>query len=173
MKDGRLLRTVKAVARAAFFVDNLVDRGVRRLRGERPFLLGGSCRRCASCCEAPAIRVHAIVWLQPTLRKAFLWWQEKVNAFVLVEERRAERLFVFRCNHFDWTTRSCDSYSSRPGMCRDYPRLLLYQSGPEMHPSCGYRPVARNAAPMLRVLQQTPLSNEQRERLARGLHLNR
>jgi len=173
MRDGVFLRAVKAGARSAFFLNVWMDRGLRRLRGERPFLLGGSCARCATCCEAPGIRVHAVVWLQPTLRKAFLWWQAKVNGFELVESRRPERLFVFRCSHFDWTTRSCDSYSSRPGMCRDYPRLLLYQSSPEMHPSCGYRPVARNAAHMLRVLQQMPMSDEQRTRLARGLHLNK
>jgi uncharacterized protein len=171
MKDGPFLRTVKAVARGAFFLNLWTDRGLRYLRGERPYLLGGSCQRCATCCEAPAIRVLSIVWLQPLLRRAFLWWQEKVNGFTLVDARRAERLFVFRCSHFDWAKHSCDSYASRPGMCRDYPRLLLYQPTPEMHSGCGYRPVARNAAHMLRVLQNQPLTDEQRARLAREMRL--
>lgn len=171
MKDGSLRRTVKAVARAAFFLNVWTDRGLRRLRGEHAFLLGGACQRCAACCEAPAIRVHALLWLAPTLRRAFLWWQERVNGFELVEARRRERTFVFRCTHFDWTTRSCDSYSSRPGMCRDYPRALLRQSTPELLPGCGYRPLARNAAALRQALLDRPLTEEQRARLRRQLFL--
>jgi uncharacterized protein len=172
MRDGPLRRSVKAAARAAFFLNLWTDRGLRRLRGERPFVLGGSCQRCAACCEAPTIRAHALVSLAPTLRRAFLWWQEKVNGFVLVEARRRERLFVFRCTHFDAAARSCDSYASRPGMCRDYPRNLLYQAAPAMLPGCGYRPVATNAAGLRLALESQPLTNEKRARLARDLRLH-
>ena len=101
MRDGLLRRSVKAIARGAFFLNLWSDRGLRRLRGARPFVLGGDCRRCAACCEAPAIRVHPLVFLAPLLRRAFLWWHEQVNGFVLAEARRAERVFVFRCTHFD------------------------------------------------------------------------
>jgi hypothetical protein len=171
MKDTALRRVVKAVARGAFFLNVRADRGRRRLRGERPYLLGGACQRCAACCEAPAIRVHALVWLAPTLRRVFLWWQETINGFVLVEARRRERTFVFRCTHFDRATRSCDSYASRPGMCRDYPRALLYQAHPQLLPGCGYRPLARNADELRRALLASPLSDEQRERLRHELFL--
>lgn len=172
MRDGLLLRSVKAVARGAFFLNLWSDRGLRRLRGPRAFVLGGDCRRCAACCEAPAIRVHALVFLAPRLRRAFLWWQEQVNGFVLVESRRAERTFVFRCTHFDARTRSCDSYASRPGMCRDYPRALLAQPSPSLLPGCGYRPVARGAARLREALADQPLTDEQQARLARDLHLH-
>jgi uncharacterized cysteine cluster protein YcgN (CxxCxxCC family) len=171
VRDGLLRRSVKAVARGAFFLNLWSDRGLRRLRGARPFALGGECRRCAACCEAPAIRVHAFVFLGPRLRRAFLWWQEQVNGFVLVEARRGERTFVFRCTHFDSVTRSCDSYASRPGLCRDYPRALLAQPGPTLLPGCGYRPVAFGASRLLRTLATQPMTDEQRARLARDLHL--
>jgi len=171
MKDGALRRTLKAVARTAFFLNHWTDRGRRRLLGETSYRLGGACRRCAACCEAPAIRVHALVWLAPSLRRTFLWWQEKVNGFVLVEARRSERTFVFDCTHFDRATRSCDSYSSRPGMCRDYPRALMYQPRPELLPGCGYRPLARNAAALAKALDERPLSADQRARLRRELYL--
>ena len=171
MTDGRLRRTVKALARALHFLNLWTDRGLRRMRGERPYLLGGSCQRCAACCEAPAIRVLGLVALSGALRRAFLSWQERVNGFVLVEERRRERLFVFKCTHFDAATRSCDSYASRPGMCRDYPRGLLYQPFPAMLPGCGYRPVPPNAAALLRDIEARPLTDEQRVRLRRGLNL--
>jgi uncharacterized protein len=171
MKDGPLRRTVKAVARAAFFIDTWRARGFRRAGGEAVYDLGGECRRCARCCEAPAISVPAVVSLSPLLRRSFLRWQERVNGFVLVEERRAERTFVFRCTHFDPATRSCDSYASRPGVCRDYPRNLLQQTTPEMLPGCGYRAVARNAGRMLRVLETQPLTPRQRDKLRKELHL--
>jgi len=171
VKDGAVRRTLKALARGAFFLNVWTDRGFRRARGERSFLLGGACQRCAACCEAPAIRVHALVWLAPRLRRAFLWWQEKVNGFELVEARSRERTFVFRCTHFDTATRSCDSYASRPGICRDYPRALLQQASPELLPGCGYRPLARNAEALRKALLDRPLTDEQRARLRRQLFL--
>ena len=90
---------------------------------------------------------------------------------MLVEERRRERLFGFKCTHYDVATRSCDSYSSRPGMCRDYPRGLLYQPSPAILPGCGYRPVSRNAAELLGELEGRALTDEQRARLRRDLYL--
>jgi signal transduction histidine kinase len=56
-------------------------------------------------------------------------------------------------------------------MCRDYPRNLLYQAAPAMLPGCGYRPVAANAAGLRAALESEPLTDEQRARLARDLHL--
>jgi len=171
MRDGAVRRTVKAAARAVFFVNLHAESTRLRLLGARPYRLGGECRRCAACCEAPAIRVPTLFWLAPLLRRAFLWWQEKVNGFVLVDALRSERTFVFHCTHFDSTTRSCDSYASRPGICRDYPRALLWQTAPELLPGCGYRPIARNAAALRRALDAQPLRDEQRKRLARELFL--
>jgi Fe-S-cluster containining protein len=146
-------------------------RAWRRRRGEPSFRLGGECRRCARCCEAPAIRANAAVWHLRTLRATFLWWQRAVNGFELREAQRAERTFVFRCTHFDEQTRSCDSYDTRPGMCRDYPRALLDQAAPELLPGCGYRPVSARAGRLLAVLEAQPLTEEQRARLRRDLHL--
>jgi hypothetical protein len=103
----------------------------------------------------------------------FLAWQGHVNGFELVARDVAHRAFVFRCTHFDWGTRSCDSYDSRPGMCRDYPRALLYQPNPEMLPGCGYRPLARNAAGLRAALAPLPLTPEQRDKLEKGLRLER
>ena len=37
-------------------------RALRRRRGAPWFELGGECRRCARCCEAPSIRANALVW---------------------------------------------------------------------------------------------------------------
>jgi uncharacterized protein len=170
MRDGRLRRVVKAFARMRFAIDAAVDRAIRRRRAPW-FDLGGECRRCARCCEAPAIAVNAFVWHVPTLRASFLWWQRVVNGFELVETRRPTRSFVFRCSHFDWTTRACDSYESRPGMCRDYPRALLYQPEPELLEGCGYRPVLPRASRFLRVLDEQALSSDQKDSLRRGLHL--
>lgn len=164
---------VKAIARGAFAFDLAVDRAVRRARGERSFLLGGDCRLCARCCDAPAIRSNRLVWYLPTLRRAFLWWQRQVNGFELVERDVSSRTFVFTCTHFDRETRRCDSYESRPGICRDYPRALLWQPAPEMLPGCGYRPVARNADKLLDALARHPLTADQKARLRKGLFLDR
>ena len=139
MRDGLLLRALKRVVLWQFRVDLALHRALRRGRGERPWTLGGECRRCAACCEAPSIAAGAVVWSVPAARRLFLWWQRRVNGFELVRADDEGRSFVFLCTHFDPAARSCDSYDSRPGMCRDYPRLLLWQPNPELLPGCGYR----------------------------------
>jgi uncharacterized protein len=171
MRDDLLLRALKRAALAAFQVDLAVHRAVRRARGERPWALTGDCRRCAACCEAPAIAVGAVVWSVPAARRLFLWWQRRVNGFELVRSDEESWSFVFRCSHFDTATRSCDSYGSRPGMCRDYPRLLLWQPNPELLPGCGYRARPPNAEGLKAELSRLELTEEQREKLRRGLRL--
>ena len=171
MRDGSVRRFLKAGARALFWVNVSLDRRLRRMRGEQSHLLAGACRRCARCCEAPAVSASVIVWRVPLLREAFLWWQEHVNRFELVEAVTRGRLFVFRCAHFDRATRSCDSYDSRPGMCRDYPRVLLFQHSPEMLDGCGYRALPPNAVGLRTALEAQGLAPAQLDRLKKGLHL--
>jgi hypothetical protein len=162
---------LKAIARAMFWLNVTLDRRVRHWRGERAHLLAGACERCARCCEAPAVRANLLVWRLPRLRKAYLWWQERVNGFALANTVAPGRLFVFRCSHFDWETRSCDSYDSRPGMCRDYPRNLLFQHSPEMLPGCGYRALPPNAVGLRLALEARGLAPAQLERLKKALRL--
>jgi hypothetical protein len=106
------------------------------------------------------------------VRQLFLAWQRRVNGFELVGEDAEARAFVFRCTHYDATTRTCDSYESRPGMCRDYPRLLLWQAGPRLLPGCGYRVRPPNAAGLRESLGRLDLTPEQRRKLWKGLELD-
>ncbi len=172
MRDGLLLRVLKRVALWRFGLDLAVHRVIRRARGERPWALRGACERCAACCEAPAIAVGTVTWSVPVARRAFLWWQRRVNGFELVRADEDDRSFVFRCTHFDRATRSCDSYSSRPGMCRDYPRLLLWQANPQLLPGCGYRAAPPNADGLRDAIDRLELSAEQRVKLRKGLRLD-
>lgn len=166
-----LRHSAKGVALCLFRVNLWSARGWRRLRGQRPYALGGGCGGCARCCEEPSIRANAAVWYLRTLRFIFLWWQQSVNGFVLLRREARERVFVFRCTHFDPSTRRCDSYSTRPGMCRDYPRGLLQQPRPEFLEGCGYRAVNPAAKKLLRVLEARHLPPEQVEKLKTGLYL--
>ena len=171
VRDGPVRAAVKWMARLRFAADLAAIRAWRRRRSGPPFDLAGECRRCASCCEAPSVRANAAVWHLRSTRSAFLWWQRVVNGFELMETLRAERTFVFRCTHFDPRTRLCDSYETRPGICRDYPRALLDQPAPELLPGCGYRAVAPGALRMIASLNAQPLSEESRARLKRDLRL--
>jgi hypothetical protein len=171
MRDGLLRRSVKGLALGAFYAALGLDRLLARATRRAPYVLGGDCQRCAACCESPAIRVSWLTWNIPFARRLFLWWQSRVNGFELRQAEPEEQVFVFKCSHFDWVNRRCDSYSSRPGMCRDYPRALLYQPHPELLPGCGYRPIARNAKRFLRVLEAQPMTDEQRARLKKDLFL--
>jgi hypothetical protein len=172
MRDGLVRRAVKRIARAGFQFDLAVHRALRRARRERPWGLAGDCRRCAACCEAPAIAVGALVWSLPAARRLFLWWQRRINGFELSATDDESWTFVFRCSHFDRATRSCDSYDSRPGMCRDYPRLLLWQPNPVLLPGCGYGARPPNSEGLRVALSRLELTAEQREKLRRGLRLD-
>jgi Fe-S-cluster containining protein len=112
-----------------------------------------------------------VLFYFPTPKRAFLWWQRHVNGFVLQRSNREERVFVMSCTHFDRTTRRCDSYASRPFMCRDYPRLLLDQSWPEFFPSCGHRAVNVDAARLSGALDAAQLTDPQKQLLRRRLHV--
>jgi hypothetical protein len=107
----------------------------------------------------------------PRVRQVFLAWQKHVNGFELVREDGPGQALVFRCTHFDHATRSCDTFDSRPGMCRDYPNVLLWQPRPEFLPGCGYRALTPNAAGLGKALDALDLTPEQREKLRKGLHL--
>jgi uncharacterized protein len=171
MRDRLLLRAVKRAALWSNQANLVAHRAWRRARGERPWTLGGACRRSGACCEAPAIAVGRLTWSRPSLRRLFLAWQRRVNGFHLVATDAEARVLVFRCSHFDPATRSCDSYDSRPAMCRDYPRLLLWQPNPQLLPRCGYRAVAPNAAGLRASIERLDLRPDQREKLRRGLRL--
>ncbi len=94
-----------------------------------------------------------------------------MNGFQFVREDKSLQALVFRCEHFDRKTRRCDSYDTRPGMCRDYPRRLMDQPNPEMLEGCGYRPIAFGASRMMGALRKQSLTAEQMEKLKKGLFL--
>lgn len=171
MKDGPGRRIIKRLTLWNFYANVAAHRLWLRLRRQNHYVLAGDCRRCARCCEAPAIQVGWFTWNLPPVRKLFLAWQKRVNGFDVTGRDPIEQSFVFRCTHFDWTTRSCDSYDSRPGMCRDYPRLLLEQPRPELLPGCGYRAVWRKSESLTRALEAAHLGSEAMEKLRRDLYL--
>lgn len=169
MKDGPGRRVLKRAALLVFHARLWAHDF--QTRDDRQYELAGACARSGQCCEAPGIGVSRLVWYVPLVRRAFLSWHRRVNGFVLREARLADRAFIFECTHYDRETRSCDSYGSRPGMCRDYPRVHLGQANPELFEHCGFKLLARKRASMLRELDSRALSEEQMRKLKRGLHL--
>lgn len=111
------------------------------------------------------------MWHLPVARGLFLFWHKHINGFELVSRDGTTRMFTFRCTHYDPDTRRCDSYESRPGMCRDYPCLLLWQPRPEFLPGCGYRPVAPNSRSFIEALEREGLSPDKLELVKKKLFL--
>ncbi len=171
MRDGPVRSAIKALALGIYNVRLSLHRMEKRANGGIPHELGGACVLCAKCCEAPGIQVGSFTWYLPLFQKILLSWHKRVNGFELVEKSRAARALIFRCTHFDPKTRRCDSYHSRPGMCRDYPRALLEQANPELFEGCGFKPLARDRVKLLRALDSQPLTEEQRGKLRKGLLL--
>lgn len=165
MRDGPVRAAIKAVVRLAW----AVELRLRRRVSPPPFTLAGACGGCARCCEEPAIAVGWVTRRIPTVRRLFLAWQRHVNGFELT--RMSPRALHFRCTHLDPVTRRCDSYPTRPFLCRDYPRALLDGPAPDLFPECGFRPVARNAAALARAIEAQDLPPEKKAAIRRTLHL--
>ncbi len=168
MRDDRWRRAIKWVVRTVWRLEHTTR---RRLGPSPRWRLEGTCVPCGACCERPTITVGRILWLWPTPRALFLAYQRHINGFELVERHRALRAFVFRCTHLDPQTQMCDSYDSRPWMCRDYPTVLLGQAWPELLPPCSHRIVDRDGDGLAAALDTADLDEETRATLKRRLRL--
>ena len=172
MKDGKLIRSVKFLALCRYCFDLRFTRMIAYFHGDPRYRLCGECANCGKCCRTPMIHVSAFFFYFKTLRALFLNWHRIVNGFVLIEERRKERTFVFECTHYDPVTKSCDSYSSRPGMCRDYPRNLLYQPNPTFIDGCTYKAVVKDAASIEESLSELDLPPDKLAKVRKAFYLD-
>ncbi len=168
MRDGLLRRCLKAVVRSMNTVDLAVTRAVKP---RAPYRLLGSCNGCGRCCESPGIPVRKFVWYLPTARRVFLWWQRLVNGFVLKESDARTRTFFFTCTHYDAVTKRCDSYESRPLMCRDYPVNLIYEGVPPLFDECSYVVQARNAKALKAELVKAGVTGDKLAEMEKKLFL--
>ncbi|HCF60140.1 MAG TPA: hypothetical protein DFS52_19360 [Myxococcales bacterium] len=171
MKDSARLALLKRLVRWLVLSELAVRRALGRIRERSHWARLGACRGCGRCCERPSIRVGAFLWLLPRSRRLFVWWQRRINGFELVSADAKTRTLEFRCTHFDSERRVCDSYATRPAMCRDYPRLLFDQAWPELFAECGFRARPRNAEALEAGIEATGLSDEQKAELNRKLRL--
>ncbi len=161
MKDKFLRRVIKRITTIFYLTDLAVHRAIWRFKGNRPYTLTGQCINCGACCKEPAIWVDPLLWYFSIPQKLFLAWQRHVNGLEFLEKDISRRSFVFRCTHLDPETMQCDCYSSRPGMCRDYPRIHLYCHKPEFFPGCGFRPVSPWNEVLIDNLKQYGVTEEQ------------
>jgi len=171
MRDGPVRRTVKLLARICFRLDSCATRAVLWTRGGSFFNLQGACNHCGRCCETPAFQVHSLLFHVPVLRRLLLLWHERVNGFRYMDQDRADHTLIFRCTHWDNRSRRCDSYASRPGMCRDYPKALLSSVRPEFFDTCSYWPILKRADSLNERLADLDLPPETLRELQRRLFL--
>jgi Fe-S-cluster containining protein len=172
MRDGLVRRLVKRVAAWRYGVDLACTRAWARWRGEAPrYELHGRCTGCGACCETPMIHVNRWVYHTRTLRALILWWHRVVNGFEYLGGDRQQHAFIFRCTHLDPVTKQCDSYDSRPGLCRDYPRNLLDDPNPQFLPACGHCAMATNADEIRASLRDLNLPADRLAALERQFHV--
>jgi hypothetical protein len=135
------------------------------------YRLTGSCLRCGKCCETPTIRIFPLFFFLKSLRRLIIAWQRHINGFEFIRASRREKCLVFRCTHLDPATKRCDSYSSRPGICRDFPRNQLDFPVPVFFDGCGFRAVLRNAETFKASLASLDLPPQTLQKLKHDLQL--
>lgn len=139
MRDGPIRATIKSAAMLRFYIDLWLWRLWRRVRGLPPrFDVQGSCEGCGQCCETPTLQVPYVLLRYPPILNIFLWWQRIVNGFDFVRADIARHELVFTCTHYDRVSKECDSYATRPGMCRDYPINLRYAERAQLFDECSF-----------------------------------
>jgi uncharacterized protein len=171
VKDGFIRCTVKRFAWVRYAVDLWITRKVMVLKGEEKFELRGHCNRCGRCCEYPTIQMSDITFHMKRFKTCIIWWQQTVNGFVLDKENKLDATLTFTCTHYCDDTGQCDSYASRPGMCRDYPVGQIYSVNPTFFEECGFYAVDKRAASFRKALEKTELPPDKREDLYKRLHL--
>ena len=117
------------------------------------------------------VDVKVPVLAESVAEATLLTWHKQVNGFICIGMDRRKRTITFRCTHWDPETKLCDSYDSRPGMCRDYPRNLLDFARPAFLPECSYYAIDGNAEHFAAVLDDTGLAPEQLDEVKRKLYL--
>ena len=173
MRDGPLRAAIKRTALIIYTTDLKITRAVAGLKGEPAFKLGGNCQLCAACCEEPSVQLSATTYRFPRLRGLIIRWHKYVNGFELKRLESQQKVLVFRCTHFDPDSRRCDSYHTRPGMCRDYPRNLLYHQRPEFLPGCGYSAINKKGDQLLKMLSDEELTPEARKKIDEVFYLEK
>ena len=171
MRDGYLLATIKRLTLLRYQIDLGISRFFLRRRGEPHYSLHGSCNDCGRCCENPTIRAPMPIIYFKLTRYIFLGWQRRVNGFIHIATNRKLRLITFKCTHWQSDQQRCDSYHTRPGMCRDYPYNLLFAARPNFFLECGYRPLDLQSAGMVEALQNSGLSTEEVDKIRDALYL--
>ncbi len=173
MKDGIIIKIIKFFDRSIYAIDLKVSRFIRSISITKRYNLVGKCSRCGACCITPSIHVGKMIWNFKPFESAFLGWQKYINGFELFEKEEESRLYVFNCTHFDAKTRSCDSYSSRPGLCRDYPKILTFEVCPIFFESCTMKAYDPKAEDLLNKLDSEKLTDEQMKILKKELYLEK
>ena len=171
LKDRPALALVKRLVRWLWSAELWLRRFLSpRWRG-RHWKLVGECNACGACCLEPTIHAALPIWYLRAARLPFLAWQRWVNGFEFAAEDKSSRDLVFRCTHYDPASKRCDSYGSRPSMCRDYPTVLLDQPWPELFETCGYRVCARRPERLRAGIDATSLPPEVKAELLRKLRI--
>lgn len=147
-------------------------RHLLRTSGGARYRLLGTCNGCGRCCETPSVYVGRWTWRLLPLRAVAVWWQRTVNGFELVGDDPRFKMLIFRCTHYVRETRQCDSYDSRPLMCRDYPANLTYEAVPTLFDECSHRIVDKNAVGLLAALADSGLPPEKLNQLKQKLFLD-
>lgn len=171
MRDNFAQKFIKNCIRTYYLSSLWLNRKNLKKMGLPRYQLTGKCEGCGKCCENPGIRVGFLVTHIDFCRKIFIVWQKKINGFIFQRLDKENQVLYFTCHHFDPKTRLCDSYDSRPGMCRDYPRNLLYTSIPDFFQECGYRPIDKNAEKFNRALEKISLDESKKKKIKDKLFL--
>ena len=172
LKDRPAIALLKRIVLVLWTVELWLRRALSRGWRRRFSALSGECSACGCCCVEPSIHATSVIWHLPILRRLFLAWQSRVNGFEFQGQDADRHDLVFRCTHYDPVSKRCDSYASRPSMCRDYPTVLLGQAWPELFESCGYRVRARKPDGLRAGIEATSLSPEAKAELRRKLRLD-
>lgn len=171
MKDGTIRTIIKRIALLCYSIDLKSTRGIKAFRGEPLYRLNGFCNQCGACCKSPMIPVFSPFFFIKPIHRIIRAWHRWVNAFEYVGEDRKSQILIFRCTHWDPITKMCDSYNTRPGMCRDYPRNLIYSPNPTFLEPCSYYAIDKNADRMRAALKDLNLPPEKLEALEQKLYV--
>lgn len=171
MRDNFAQKLIKNSFRTYYLFSLWLNRKRLKRKGLPKYTLIGNCESCGKCCENPAIKIGFLLNNIKFFKYLYNLWQKKINGFIFQKHNQETKVFYFICNHWDSNSKKCDSYDSRPGMCRDYPRNLLYSSIPDFFKECGYKPLDKNAKKFNLALDKISIDEEKKKKIKEKLFL--
>ena len=152
-----LYKTVQWSVRAVFFVGGWIFELTQRVEDKficlfkRPeYIRKGGCQMSGMCCSNLGLLLPKAWSRRAWIIRYFVWWHRYRYKFHFLGI--VDNLLVYECGYVT-KDNQCSIYPWRPRLCREYPKVQLWDF-PKLHKGCGFYFIQRGRADFAETLER-------------------